>query len=104
MARSPTSQVFSHSSDLAFVYAEARKRYDAGLDVEDAARDVSWGTFRDWVDPERVVVNVDAAYREFRGDPSPRDMMRLFGLMARWRNMAKTSVSSATHSGCNSAH
>jgi cyclase len=89
---------------LEFVHAEARKRYDAGLDVEDAARDISWGAFRDWIDLERVVVNVDAAYREFSGDTSPRDMVRLFALMARWRNAGKTSVTGATHSGCNSAH
>jgi glyoxylase-like metal-dependent hydrolase (beta-lactamase superfamily II) len=89
---------------LEFVYAEARKRYDAGLDVEDAARDISWAAFRDWIDLERVVVNVDAAYREFSGDTSPRDMVRLFALMARWRNAGKTSDTGATHSGCNSAH
>jgi hypothetical protein len=86
------------------VYAEARKRYDAGVEVEDAARDISWDAFRDWIDPERVVVNVDAADREFAGDTSPRGMMRLFALMARWRNANKTSVGSATASGCNSTH
>jgi len=62
---------------LEFVYAEARKRYVAGLDVEDATRDISWGAFRGWIDLERV----DAAYREFSGDTSPRDMVRLFTLM-----------------------
>ena len=89
---------------LEFLYAEARKRYDAGLDVEDAARDISWSTFRDWTDQERMVVNVDAAYREFGGDTSPRDMVRLFTLMARWRNAGKTSVTGATHSSRNSGH
>jgi cyclase len=67
---------------LEFVYAEAGKRYDAGVDVEDAARDISWDAFQDWIDPERVIVNRDAAYREFAGDTSPRDMRRLFALMA----------------------
>jgi cyclase len=76
---------------LEFLHAEARKRYDAGLDVEDAARDIDWGAFRDWTDSERVVVNVDAAYREFSGDTSPRDMLRLFALMARWRGAEKLS-------------
>lgn len=84
---------------LEFVYSEARKRYDIGLGVEEAARDISWTAFRDWIDPERVVVNVDAAYREFSGDTSPRDMLGLFALMARWHNAGKRSVDCATHNG-----
>jgi len=82
---------------LEFLYAEARKRYDAGLSLEEACRDISWDAFRDWSDPERLLVNVDAAYREFSGDTSPRDIIRLFTLMARWHNADKASAAHAGH-------
>jgi hypothetical protein len=82
---------------LEFLYAEARKRYDAGLRLEEACRDISWDAFRDWSDPERLLVNVDAAYREFSGDTSPRDIIRLFTLMARWHNADKAAAAHAGH-------
>lgn len=66
-----------------FILVEARKRFDAGMSDEEAARDISWDAFRDWDDPERVFVNVNAAYRGFVGDRNPPDVMRMFNLMAR---------------------
>ena len=77
---------------LEHVLAEARKRYDAGMSDEDAARDISWEAFRDWTDPERVRVNVHAAYREFRGDTTRPDTMRLFTSMARLHNERKAGA------------
>lgn len=68
---------------LAYVLAEARKRYDAGMSDEEAAKDIAMDQFRDWGEPERLVVNVDAAYREFEGRGQPPDPPRLFGLMAK---------------------
>lgn len=79
---------------LEFVLAEARKRFDAGMSDEEAARDIAWDAFRDWTDPERVYVNVNAAYREFRNDGSRPDAMRLFGLMARWHKERRTGCGS----------
>ena len=66
-----------------FILVEARKRYDAGMSDEEAAQDISWESFRDWGEPERVIVNVNAAYRGFSGDHTPPDVTRLFGLMAK---------------------
>lgn len=65
-----------------FILVEARKRFDAGMSDEDAARDISWEAFRDWGEPERVFVNVNAAYRDFTNDHRPPDIVRMFGLMA----------------------
>jgi cyclase len=65
-----------------FILVEARKRYDAGMSDEDAARDISWDAFRDWGEPERVFVNVNAAYRDFANDRNPADVIRMFTLMA----------------------
>src|SRR5919108_623654 len=41
-----------------YVRAEARKRFDAGMDAEAAADDIDLGEFADWGDPERIAVNV----------------------------------------------
>ncbi|MEO7405351.1 MAG: MBL fold metallo-hydrolase [Burkholderiales bacterium] len=67
---------------LVFVYDEARKRFDAGLSEEDAARDIALDAFKHWIDSERIFINVNACYREFKGDTARPDVMRIFGLMA----------------------
>lgn len=67
---------------LRYIDVETRKRFDAGLSVRDAAHDIALGDFSSWLDSERIVVNVDTLYREYRGDPTPPDAMELFGYMA----------------------
>jgi glyoxylase-like metal-dependent hydrolase (beta-lactamase superfamily II) len=60
---------------------EAR-RYDAGLPVREAARDISLADYASWGDAERIAVNVATLYREF-GDPAPPPgPLELFGWMA----------------------
>jgi len=54
--------------------AEARRRFDAGLSVEEAGRDILGHPFTDWIDDERIFINVNALYREVsrrRGQPGP---------------------------------
>jgi cyclase len=67
---------------LAYIAAEARLRFDAGLSVPEAARDISLADYSSWGDAERIAVNVDTLYREFRGDDTPPNPVELFGLMA----------------------
>ena len=50
-----------------------------------AALDIALGEYRHWLNPERIAANVDALYREYRGDGSGPDMVRLFGMMAQLR-------------------
>ena len=67
---------------LAYVEREARARYEAGLSIREAARDISLSDYASWGDPERIVVNVATLYREF-GDPTPSPgPLELFGWMA----------------------
>jgi len=68
---------------LEWLTAEARARYDAGLTVEQAAREISLEAYRAWLDAERVFVNVHTLYREFAGDPDPPEILELFAGMAR---------------------
>lgn len=77
---------------LHYVDREARLRFDAGMTVEEAALDVALGEFRHWLDAERIAVNVDTLYREYRGDRSVPDMVQLFGFMARVRRFQRTSA------------
>jgi glyoxylase-like metal-dependent hydrolase (beta-lactamase superfamily II) len=67
---------------LEYVSAEARKRYDAGLSAEEAARDIALDDYSSWGDGERIAVNVFTLYREFAHDHSPPDILAAFSLMA----------------------
>lgn len=49
---------------LAYVYSESQKRFEAGLNYEEAARDINLDRFEQWIDRERIVLNVYACYRE----------------------------------------
>ena len=69
-----------------YVTAAARKRFDAGMPVDQAVRDISLAEFRGWIDPERIVVNVHALYREFRGERSQLDSMEMSAKMLHFRN------------------
>jgi len=71
---------------LRYIDAEARQRFDAGMPAEEAAQDIALGSYASWSDAERIAVNVDTLYREYRNDPTPPDVIRLFTLMAEvWR-------------------
>lgn len=69
-----------------FVYLrdEARKRYTAGLDVEDAAAEIAIDAFADWGEPERIVANVAYLYAEFQG-AGPVDPLDGFAMMYRYQ-------------------
>jgi cyclase len=77
---------------LEYFRGEAKKRFDAGLSSEAAARDISLAPFADWSDPERILVNVSTLYREFSRDTSPRDVLALFADMGRYHSERKTQV------------
>jgi cyclase len=52
-------------SYLEYINGEARKRYDAGLSYYDAATEISLDPYTDWIDSERIVINVASLYREY---------------------------------------
>jgi glyoxylase-like metal-dependent hydrolase (beta-lactamase superfamily II) len=69
---------------LTSVREQAKARFDAGMDAEQAADDIDLGAFAGWGDPERVAVNVETAYREFDPSRPPATRPELFIRMARW--------------------
>jgi glyoxylase-like metal-dependent hydrolase (beta-lactamase superfamily II) len=67
---------------LDYIAREARKRYDAGMPVFEAAQDIALDDYSSWGDGERIVVNVNTLYREFSGAKGPADVNALFAQMA----------------------
>jgi glyoxylase-like metal-dependent hydrolase (beta-lactamase superfamily II) len=69
---------------LTYVRDQARARFDAGMDAEQAADDIDLSDFAGWGDPERIAVNVETVYREL--DPARPEPPKpeLFVRMARW--------------------
>jgi glyoxylase-like metal-dependent hydrolase (beta-lactamase superfamily II) len=69
---------------LEYVTREARKRFDAGMPMFEAARDISMAEYRNWSDGERIAANVAALYREFSGGKTPAPSMHeVFAMMAK---------------------
>lgn len=77
---------------LEYIRDEAKRRFDAGMGYEEAARDISLEPFAGWTDPERILVNVHALYREFRQDKTPPDAMALFAAMGRYHAEQKRAA------------
>jgi cyclase len=66
---------------LLLVQCEARKRFDKGMTVDEAVKDIDLEQFRQWPDRERLLANLERLWREFRGeDPttSKLDIAELF--------------------------
>ncbi len=68
---------------LRYVRAEAKRGFDAGLPALEAARRIDLGPYAGWTEPERILFQVERAYRELRGEPwdAPIDVTALFRSM-----------------------
>lgn len=54
---------------LQYVRDESKKCFDAGLTSLNAAKRIELGPYAEWRAPARIFMNVERAYREFRGEP-----------------------------------
>ncbi len=65
---------------LTYVRAESKHFFDAGLSALDAAKKIDLGPYANWTQPERIIFNVERAYRELRGEPfdAPIDVAAMF--------------------------
>ncbi|WP_382159061.1 MBL fold metallo-hydrolase [Hydrogenophaga sp. UC242_50] len=89
---------------LEYVKAEARKRYDQGMTLEQAVDDISLREFNSWTDAERIYVTVNNLYQEFSGDTSPPDTVKLFGLMAHYEERQRKLHGNVIGCGPNCNH
>jgi cyclase len=72
---------------LEYIAREARRRYDAGMPVFEAAQDIALTDYSSWGDAERIVVNVATLYGEFSGGAATTPgIAELFAMMAKIRN------------------
>ena len=65
---------------LQYVERESREYFDKGLTSSEAAHLIDLGPYDEWLCPERIYMNVERAYREFRGEPcnEPWDQLQTF--------------------------
>jgi len=70
---------------LEFVFAEARQRYEAGMDALEAAFDIDLGEFSELGDSERIVVTVETAFRDLDPSRPVADRITLFRTMGAYR-------------------
>ena len=67
---------------LVYIDAESRKRFESGMSAIEAAKDVDLNLFSGWGDAERIAVNVNSLYREYRGEEQREEITLLFEQMA----------------------
>jgi cyclase len=70
-----------------YIAAQARHHFDSGVSYVEAARRINLDRFADWLDPERIVINVASLYRQFAGpQAAAADRVALFAEMKRYRD------------------
>jgi len=67
---------------LVYIDAESRKRFESGMSAIEAAKDIELNLFSGWGDGERIAVNVNSLYREYRGEEQREEITLLFEQMA----------------------
>jgi cyclase len=68
---------------LEYVRAESKRGFDAGKTALETAKTIDLGPYANWTQPERLIFNVERAYREFRGEAwdAPIDVTSVFSAM-----------------------
>jgi cyclase len=74
---------------LVFVRREAKKRFDKGMTVEESAKDIDLGQFKQWPNHERILINVERLWREFRGEDPATSKLNVAEVFLRADAMAK---------------
>jgi cyclase len=69
-------------SYLEYIFQEARKRFEAGMSAQEAARDINLDRYATWTDGERIAANVASIFRELKGDQTRPTMVEMFERMA----------------------
>ena len=79
---------------LQYVRAESKCQFDAGRSALEAAKRIDLGPYARWTEPERLLFNVERAYRELRGEPfdAPIDVMSIFSGMHELRESQRVVV------------
>jgi cyclase len=74
---------------LMLVRREAKKRFDKGMTVDEAARDIDLGQFKQWPNRERILFNVERLWREFRREDPTTSKLNFVEVLSRANAMAR---------------
>ena len=67
---------------LIYIDVESKKRFESGMSAIEAAKDIDLDLFSTWGDGERIAVNVNSLYREYKGEEKREEITLLFQQMA----------------------
>ena len=67
---------------LAYIDTESRERFDSGMSALETAKEIDLDLFSTWGDGERIAVNVNSLYREYKGEEKREEITLLFQQMA----------------------
>ena len=67
---------------LTYLRDEAKSRFKSGMSALEASKDINISDFSEWGDSERIIVNVNSLYREFKNETMREDITVLFSQMA----------------------
>ena len=70
---------------LVYIDTESRKRFDSGMSALETAKEIDLDLFSTWGDGERIAVNVNSLYREYKGEEKREEITLLFQQMAELR-------------------
>ena len=74
---------------LVLVRSEARKRFDKGMTVDEAAKDIDLRQFKQWPNHERILFNLERLWREFRGEDPTTSKLDTAEIFMRMDTMAR---------------
>jgi cyclase len=77
---------------LTYIDTQAKKCWEADLSVEEAVNEIKMDAYSDWIDGERIIVNVNSLYKEYGGEGTIFDRIKLFGMMAQHRKKLDSSA------------
>ena len=72
---------------LAYIDTESRERFESGMSALEAAKEIDLDLFSTWGDGERIAVNVNSLYREYKGEEKREEITLLFEQMAELKSI-----------------
>ena len=72
---------------LVYIDTESRKRFESGMSALEAAKEIDLDLFSTWGDEERIAVNVNSLYREYKGEEKREEITLLFQQMAELKSI-----------------
>ena len=74
---------------LVLVRGEGKKRFDKGMTVDEAAKDIDLRQFKQWPNHERILFNLERLWREFRGEDPTTSKLDTAEIFMRMDTMAR---------------